>query len=176
MARKRSIIYLYLALACFLGIIAIFIFGGYMGVYETLNVTVGEQTMTVDPDFWLQRGNFWSTGINWGGKAFFRYEIENRQFSSHTDDINVSLWQNQQKLRDLLSTDMVIESFGKNQVEWVVDTAEFLPSEMPPSEQSRQYQFTMVIKRNDTERRIILYVNPYISPPIAPKPVLPPTR
>ena len=39
MAAERRNLFLYLTLACFLGIIAIFIFDGYVGIYDTIYVT-----------------------------------------------------------------------------------------------------------------------------------------
>ncbi|GAI56646.1 unnamed protein product, partial [marine sediment metagenome] len=39
----RKNLFLYLTLACFFGLIAIFIVDGYLGIYDTIYVTAGEQ-------------------------------------------------------------------------------------------------------------------------------------
>jgi hypothetical protein len=40
---------LYLALACFAGLIAIFIADGYLGIYDTAYVTAGEYEQEIEP-------------------------------------------------------------------------------------------------------------------------------
>ncbi len=156
MATKRRNLFLYLTLACFFGLIAIFIVDGYMGIYDTIYITAGEREQKVEPDFWLRQDRIWSAGVNWGEKVFFRYEVDNRQFSSYTADIEVSVWHSQEKVRDLLSQPISIGAFDKEQLEWEIDTAELLPSDVPP-EQS--YEFTVIIKRGQVERNIIVYIN-----------------
>ena len=149
-------LFLYLTLACFFGLIAIFIVDGYLGVYDTIYITAGEREEKVEPDFWLRQDGSWSIGINWDEKIFFDYEVDNRQFSSYSADIEVAVWHSQEKVLDLISQPISIGAFDKRQLEWVVDTAEFLPSGVPP-EQS--YQFTVIIKRGQVERNIIVYIN-----------------
>ena len=167
MARKRRNLFLYLTLACFFGLIAIFIVDGYMGVYDTVYVTAGEQEQKIEADLWLRQDKFWSTGVNWGGKAFFRYEVDNRQFSSYTADIEVSVWHSQEKVRDVLAQPMLINAFDKGLLEWVVDTSELLPGDTSPEQ---GYQYTVVIKRGEVERRVILHINPVLYPAKAPLP------
>ncbi|MBI4187565.1 MAG: hypothetical protein HY530_08705 [Chloroflexi bacterium] len=165
MATQRKNLPLYLALACFLGIIAIFIVDGYMGIYDTVTVTSGELPQKIEADFWARPDNVWSTGGNRGEKVFFRYEVDNRQFSSYAADVEVSVWRSQEKVRDLLARQMSVGAFEKGEMEWAVDTVELLPSTTPP-EQS--FQFTVLIKRGELERRVIIYINPS---PFPPKPV-----
>ena len=168
MATKRRNLFLYLTLACFVGLIAIFIVDGYLGIYDTVYVTGGEYEQKIEADFWMQQDRFWSTGINRGEKAFFRYEVDNRQFSTYAADIKVSVWHGQEKVRDLISQQVSIAAFDKGQLEWVMDTAEFLPSDIPP-EQS--YQYSVIINRGEIERRIIVNVNPLAySPKAVPAP------
>ncbi len=160
----RRNLFLYLTLACFFGLIAIFIVDGYMGIYDTIYIIAGEREEKVEPDFWLPQSLIKSVGVknayyvsaNWEEKIFFRYEVDNRQFSSYTADIEVAVWHSQEKVYDLVSQQMQIGAFDKEQLEWVVDTAEFLPSDVPP-EQS--YEFTVIIKRGQVERNIIVYIN-----------------
>ena len=169
MATKRRNLFLYLTLVCFFGLIAIFIVDGYMGIYDTLYITAGEREQKIESDVWQRQNRFWSAGVNRGEKAFFRYEVDNRQFSSYTADIEVSAWRMQEKVLDVLSQPIVVTPFDKGQVEWVIDTTELLPEDMPP-EQS--YEFTVIIKRGEIERNIIVYINP--TPyPLKPAPVPP---
>ena len=161
----RKQLFLYLTLACFFGLIAIFIADGYLGIYDTIYLTTSEREEEIEPDFWLRQSriksaevkNAYSTSANWDEKIFFRYEIDNRRFSSYTADIEVAVWHSQEKIYDLVSQQRQISAFAKEQLEWVLDTAEFLPSDVPP-EQS--YQFTVTIKRGQIERNIIMYINP----------------
>jgi hypothetical protein len=164
MATKRRGLFLYLTLACFLGLIAIFIVDGYMGIYDTIYVTAGEREEKIEADFWLRQSlrrpvgvkNAYYVSANWEEKIFFRYEVDNRRFSSYTAEIEVSVWHSQEKVYDLVSQHIQIGAFDKEQLEWVLDTAEFLPSDVPP-EQS--YEFTVIIKRGQVERNIIVYIN-----------------
>ena len=170
MARKRRNLFLYLTLVCFLGLIAIFIVDGYMGIYDTIHITAGEQEQEIEPDVWLRQDRYWSTGVNWGEKAFFRYEVDNRQFSSYTADIEVSVWRSQEKVRDLTSEQVSIPAFDKGQVEWVMDTKELLPGDTPPEQ---RYEYTVNIKMGEVERKIIVYINypayPSKSIPVPPR-------
>jgi len=170
MAAKRRNLFLYLTLICFFGLIAIFIVDGYMGVYDTVYITAGEREQKIESDVWRRGDKFWSGGVNRGEKAFFRYEVDNRQFSSYTADIKVSAWRMQEKVLDVISQPLVVDSFDKRQLEWVLDTTEILPSDALP-EQS--YEYTIIIKRGEIERNVILYINPV---PYAPKPVPAPPR
>ncbi len=161
----RKYLFLYLTLACFFGLIAIFIVDGYMGIYDTIYITAGEREEKVEPDFWLRQSpikpvevkNAYYVSANWEEKIFFRYEVDNRRFLSYTADIEVAVWHSQEKVYDLVSQHMQIGAFDKEQLEWVLDTAEFLPSDVPP-EQS--YEFTVIIKRGQVERNVIVYINP----------------
>jgi len=162
MATKRRNLFLYLTLACFFGLIAIFIFDGYMGIYDTLSITSGERPQIIEADTWLQQDKYnfqQTTGVNWGEKAFFNYEVDNRQFSSYTADVEVSVWRSKEKVQDLISQQISVDAFDKGQLEWVVDTTELLPESLP---QEQSYEFTVIIKRGKIERNIIVYINyPY---------------
>lgn len=108
-ARSKRNLYLYLAIACFIGIIAIFIVDGYLGIYDSIYITTGEQEMTVEPEYWSSRypgaPKDYYTGANWGEKVFFRYELDNRRFSSYPTFIQASLWKENEKIIDLFSED-----------------------------------------------------------------------
>ncbi len=178
MATKRRNLFLYLTLACFFGLIAIFIVDGYMGIYDTVYITAGEREQKVEPDFWLRQGlatpkgveNAYYVSTNWNEKTFFRYEVDNRRFSDYETDIEVSVWHGQEKVTDLVSQPMLIGAFDKGELEWVMDTSELLPGDIPP-EQS--YEYTVIIKRGGIERKIIVRVNPGAYPPEYPVKVVP---
>ena len=168
----RKNLYLYLTLACFFGLIAIFIVDGYLGIYDSLEITAGEQPQTIEADEWLRQEKFGvrGVGVNQGEKAFFRYEVDNRRFSSYKADIEVSVWHSQQKVSDVVSQPISIGAFDKGRVEWVIDTAELLSADDP---QEQVYECTVTIKRGEVERNIIVYINPLTR---ASKPVPAPAR
>lgn len=168
MVTKRRNLFLYLSLACFFGLVTIFIVDGYLGVYDTVYVTSGEYEQVIEPDFWMRQDRPWSTGVNWGEKVFFRYEVDNRQFSRYTADTEISVWHGQEKVLDLISQQMSVTAFGKAELEWIIDTTQLL-SALP--EQS--YQYSVIIRRGEIERQIIVNVNPFAYPP---KPVPAPPR
>jgi len=170
-AKGRRNLFLYLTLACFLGLIAIFIVDGYLGIYDTIYITAGEWEQKVEPDFWLRQDRLWSTGVNRGEEAFFRYEVDNRQFSDYTADVEVSIWHDQEKVRDLISQRILVAAFDRGELEWVVNTAELLPSALPPEQ---GYDYSVIIKRGEIERRVIVYINPAPYPLKPPVPVQPP--
>ena len=171
MAVKHKNLFLYLTLACFLGLILIFIFDGYMGIYDTLLIKSGEFPQKIEADQWARQEKYGSSAsVERGGKIDFTYEVDNRQFSSYTADIEVSVWHSQEKVRDLISQEMSIDSFDKGQLEWVVDTAELIPADIPPEQ---VYQFTVVIRRGEIERKVITHINPT---PYPPKPIIAPPR
>ena len=151
----RKYLYLYLTLACFLALIALFVVDGYMGVYDTIYITAGEREQRIEADFGLKDGSlWWATPANWGEKVFFRYEVDNRQFQSYSADIEVSVWRSQEKVLDITSQQLEIAAFEKGELEWIVDTLELEP--VPP-EQS--YEYTVIIKMGELERRIIMYLS-----------------
>jgi hypothetical protein len=157
MARKRRNLFIYLALACFLGIIAIFIFDGYMGIYDTVFVTSGEREQEIGPDVWQRDGMFWTSGIERGERAFFRYEVDNRTLSTYQADVRVTVWRMQEQVADVFSSDLIVAPFEQGQVEWAVDAAELVPADAPPEQ---RFEFTVRIERGDIERNIILNINP----------------
>ena len=125
----------------------------------------GEIEQKIEPDTWLRQDSYWSTGVGRDEKAFFRYEVDNRQFSSYAADIEVSVWRMQEKLFDVTLKSIVVAPFDKEQLEWTIDSTEIVPADIPP-EQS--FEYTVTIKRGEIERKIIVYINPV---PYVPKPV-----
>ncbi|MFC1969711.1 hypothetical protein ACFLVV_00650 [Chloroflexota bacterium] len=172
-ARSKRSLYLYLAMACFIGIIAIFILDGYLGIYDTIYITTGEQEMTVEPEYWSSRcpgaPKDYYTGGNWGEKIFFRYEVENNNFSSYSTSIQVSVWKENEKILDLLSEDRLIKSFDEAIVEWTLDSEELQAHGFDVGE------YTVKVERNGIMRRVIMsYHNtspesPYPKYPVPPR-------
>ncbi|MDD4875691.1 MAG: hypothetical protein PHQ86_00950 [Dehalococcoidales bacterium] len=152
----KKYLYLYLTIACFLGLIALFVIDGYMGIYENILITSGEQEQKIEPDLWLQKDGVYSTWTNLDENVFFSYEIANRRFSSYSAEIEVSLWQSQEKLFDLVSEDIQIGAFSTGRIEWVVNTEKL---NIDDNTLSKSYQYSIIIKREQLERRIILNIN-----------------
>jgi hypothetical protein len=175
MAVKHKSLYLYLTLACFVGIILIFIFDGYMGVYDRLTMTSGEFPQVIEPDRWPEDEKYAyysSVDVQQGGKVAFNYEVENRTFSTYSDDVEVTISHEQEQIAVLLSQPLAIASFDKGQLEWVLDTVEFVPENLS-SEQ--RYDLSVLIKRGDVERYILVYVRGSVYPSkpviIEPRPI-----
>ena len=162
----RRHLFLFPTLACFFGLIAIFFVDGYMGIHDTLHVKVGEHEQEIE--FSGQRQYLETIPVK--EKVFFRYKVENSQFSSYTDDVEVSVWHSQEKVQDLTTKPLSIDGFGSGQLEWVIDSTE-LPSESIPQEQGKEY--TVLFKRGDIERKIIMYIEP---PPNPATPVVAPRQ
>lgn len=171
MTTKRKNLYLYLTLLCFVGLIAIFIVDGYLGVYDTLYVPMGEREQKVEADQWQQWSQYAMAQVNWSEKASFRYEMDNRRFSAYKADISVSVWHSQEKVRDLLSQPIVIAPFDVGQLTWTIDTAELLPDGTATGK-GTPYEYTIIIKGGEIERKILfsvyLPVYPSPLPPVSP--------
>jgi hypothetical protein len=160
MKDKSRYIFLYLALACFLGIILIFVFDGYIGLHDSLVINSGEFPVTITTEQWdtQNRGDIGfipTASANYGENIPFTYQIENLHFSSFKSAINVSVWNNQVKLGDLYSTTVTAKAFGKGQAEWTLDTTQFISGNLTSGQ---SVDFTVVIQRGDVERKVIIYV------------------
>lgn len=166
----RKYLFLYLTLACFFGLIAIFVADGYMGVYDSLEIRAGEQIQKIEADFWLREDRVWSTRVGHEEKIFFRYKVANRRFSTYTADVAVSIWHSQEKVLDLEPQTVSVASFDEEELEWIVDNARIVPGDLP---QEQGYEYSVVIKRGETERRLIMYV---ITTGYLPKPLVVPVR
>ena len=127
-----------------------------MGIYDTTYITVGEQEQIIEPDYWLQQyppgvEMTYYIGAQWGQKLFFRYEIDNRRFSSYSTLVQASLWQEDEKLLDLFSEEQSIEPFDTATMEWELSTEDL---EKPVPGTSTQY--TVKISYGEVTRRIIV--------------------
>jgi len=111
---------------------SIFIVDGYMGIYDTIYLTVGEYEQKIEASWWQQPErawptgyeNAWTTGATVGQKITFRYEIENHQFSTYSTTVQASVWKENEKVVDLFSGDVSIGQFGKEMVEWPLSSEE----------------------------------------------------
>lgn len=167
---KRNF-YLYLAIACFVGIIAIFVVDGYLGIYDTFYITAGEHEQEIEPDYWL-RSKYqgysypYHIEVEWGEAVRFRYEIDNRCFSSYSTLIRASVWKENEKIFDLFSEDRSIKPFSKVLVEWTLDSEEL---------KSRGFsvgEYTVKVERKGIERKIIVGYHSPSSGPLYP--IIPP--
>jgi hypothetical protein len=167
MASKQKYLFLYLAVACFIGIILIFVFDGYMGFYETLTMNSGEQTQAVTTEEWIQsqKNNYpvelWPSV---SGNFSFSYQIDNRRFSSYQAEISVSVWKNQEKVADLLTKSVNVGAFSSETLAWVIDPVPLLGVIA-----NTDNQFTLEIDRGNIKRSIVIHYslyNPKIPPPV----------
>lgn len=145
----RKFLFLYLGLACFLAIVVIFLFDGYLGVYDSATIKTGEFTQEIPAGGWPD--NFpYSVSGQADQKMFFTYQIDNRWFTTDRTAVNASLWQQNSKLKDLQSQTLEIGAFKKGAAEWPVDPAGLNLGEF------QQQQFTVRIEQGGTVREIII--------------------
>jgi hypothetical protein len=145
----RKTIFLYLALACFAGIIAIFFFDGYMGLYDTVYLTTGEWEQKIGPDYWQNqpRGYAYpySLSARWGEAVHFRYEIDNRRFSEYSATVEASVWKSNEKVMDLFNQNVTVSAFDKVDVDWTLSAEELQSAGFEID------QYTVRIKRGEYE-------------------------
>ncbi|MBI4304120.1 MAG: hypothetical protein HY665_07275 [Chloroflexi bacterium] len=170
----RRNLYLLLTIVCFLGLVAIFVVDGYLGVYDFFTMNIGERIEQISPDYWQRQtptapnDYFLSAARN--DKVFFQYEVDNRLSSNYKANVEVSIWQSQQKVRDLVQQEIDVPAFGKQKLEWTIDTSQFRLAD-----DREANQFSIIVKRGDVQRRIVMFVNPIVIP-IKPIPTPEPVR
>jgi hypothetical protein len=160
---KHKTLYLFLTLACFVGIILVFVFDGYMGVYDTLVMDNGQFPQTVEADQWdMERyGGLASTNMERGGRVVFTYKVANHRFSAYKSDVRISLYYQQEKVKDIFSGAIEAEAFEDGVIDWTVDAADIIPAEYPAEQAYNAY---LLLNRGDVEHRINIYVNPSLYP------------
>jgi len=167
----RKNLFLYLALACFLGLIAVFVFDGYLGLYDTTYITIGEREEIIEPDYWLNNRatpigfeNDYYITAEWGQKVFFSYEIDNRRFASYSALVEASVWQENEKLLDLFSQEQSIAPFDTAVMGWILKTDELDEANVSLGGYSR---YTVKITFGEEERGIVvdLYRTEDLAPP-----------
>lgn len=179
---KRKYLFLYLAIACFAGLVAIFVVDGYLGIYDTIYATAREYTQKIEADYWTRPGaSYYPTPeygdgnvycciyTNAGEDVSFRYEIANHRFSTYAITVESSLWQQEEKIIDLVSEDVEIDSFGTATVEWKLSSDALEAAGIDWIAGSNQY--TVRINHGEVERRVIVefYYNEDL---VEPKPSL----
>ena len=180
--KNRSRLYLGLALVCFAGILAIFVVDGYLGIYDTIYITVQEREQVIEPDYWEQpwvRDGFegYSLGARWGESVPFRYQIDNRSFSTYAVDLEVSVWSGgQEVVVPLYKTEISIAPFKKEVVEWTLPFEDL--GEPSPASGGYYREYTVLIRLGEIERKIILsyYPESPVYPEKVPLPSVPVTE
>ena len=157
---ERKNLYLYLTIFFFLAIIAVFVFDGYMGVYDTVTIATQERDEVIEPDYWERDDFGYYTWAEEGQGIHFSYEIDNRLFSTYSADIEAAIWFGETKHSELISEAVAIDSFDIIELEWTVDTGELHPADTP---ENRDFEFSVIITRDGVERRIIVHVS---APPV----------
>jgi hypothetical protein len=153
---KNKLLYLILAIACFIGIILIFFFDGYVGLYDTLTMSSGEQSQSIT---FAQMSNSTRDGYapqlypNNSGNVSLNYEIDNRHFSAYQSDIVVSIWHNQVKVADIFTGTVDVGAFKKDAVTWNIDTRDYISQDANDG-----ISYTLEIKRGDILRKVIFFV------------------
>lgn len=153
---KNKTLYLILAIACFIGIILIFFFDGYVGLYDTLTMDSGEQIQSINFD---QKNSGGRDSFipqlypNTSGNVSLSYEIDNRNFSSYRSDIVVSIWRNQVKVADVFTGAVDVGAFKKDTVNWTIDTQDYVSQNATDGT-----SYTLEIKRGDILRKVIFYI------------------
>lgn len=152
MVKKPRNLFLYLAIACFAGLVSIFIVDGYMGIHDTVHVTVGEYEEEIEASYWERSDDYWSVYADAGDNVYFSYQIDNNQFSEYSTHVEASLWQENEKIIDLFSEDVSIARFDEIEMEWTL-----LSENLPEDAKADGYEeYSVKIARGDVERRVIV--------------------
>lgn len=149
-------LYLGLTIAFFLALIAIFVFDGYMGLYDTVTVTAQERENTIEPDQWLREDYSYYTWVEEGETLYFHYELENRRFSRYETEVEAAVWFGESKQEVLLAESVSLDAFDKEEFSWSVD-----PAALRPTETSADYdfEFSVIITRDEVELRTVVHAS-----------------
>jgi len=172
-AKNRSNLYLYLALVCFVGILAIFVVDGYLGVYDTAYITFGEREQKIEAYSWQEpwvKEQGYGIGTSWGEAVYFRYKIDNRTFSTYEAGVEASVWKSGVNIIQLLDESVSVAPFKAVTVDWKLRTEDLGEAGLGAGE-SREY--TVRIRRGEVERKIV--VSYYVPVPGYPEKVPPPS-
>jgi hypothetical protein len=155
-ASQRENLPLYIALLCFLGIAAILVFDGYLGIYETIEVTTAEgQQISLPPVSPGLRQSIselepgYTVWSRHGDRVRFQYRLHNRRFATYSAPLEVTLWKGEEQIKQLLSREGVAKPFGQIDLRWTLDTGEL---EAPQDNTFPQY--TVRISREGVKHRI----------------------
>lgn len=170
MAIEGKNLYLYLALVCFVGILAIFIADGYLGIYDTVYITSGEHEQKIEPDYWQRswaKEHGYSMGAEWGEPIYFRYEIDNRSFSAYSTNVEASVWKSGEEIIELFDENISVATFEEVTVDWTLQAGELEKAEFGVGE------YTVKIRHGEVERKIVVGFR-YPVEPVYPEKVPPP--
>ena len=154
MKGKRNL-YLYLALICFAGILTIFVADGYLGIYDTLYITVQEREQKIESDYWQQRWakeSGYHSDAQWEEPVSFKYEIENRSFSMYSANVESSLWKSGERIIELLDENIAIAPFDKATMNWMLRPEELEEAGFSPGE------YTVQITHGGVARKIVMRI------------------
>ena len=144
----RKFLFLYLAVVCFLAVVGIFVFDGYLGVYDSATIKTGEYTRQIEANSWPERYPY-SIDSRADQKVFFSYHVDNRWFTTHETTIAASLWQENRHLKNLIYETREIKPFDRMTLDWTLDPTDLV------LDKSHREQFTVRIEQNGTVREII---------------------
>ncbi len=114
---------LYIGVVCLIGIIAIFFFDAYIGIYDTLYVEEGwEREIAFDKSYPKY------VRADYGETIYFRYEITNRRFNEYNTGIQASVWRGNDKDLTLFSVNKSVKPFDSITVEWTLETEKLEPN------------------------------------------------
>jgi hypothetical protein len=152
-------LYLYLALACFLGIVLIFLFDGYLGLYDSLKADNGNYLQTVPTEQWQSPDRFggpFSLSIDQNGYLTFTYGVDNRQFAGYSAPVVVTLTDATGATTEVTRQTLTAGAFGHGEVTWTLRGTDLVPADAAPETAA---MYTLSIQRGEVARTITLYVN-----------------
>ena len=154
-AKNRSNLYLYLALVCFAGILAIFVVDGYLGIYDTAYVTAGEREQKIEAYSWQEpwvKEQGYSIGTSWVETIFFKYEVDNRTFSTYDADVEASVWKSGAKVMQLLDESISVPPFKEVTLDWKLQAEDLEGAGIVAGESG---EYTVRITLGELERKIV---------------------
>jgi len=161
MGKTHRNLYLFLALACLLGIVLVFVFDGYMGVRDSVWVTGVDGERSVGDD--LGRGGehqYYSLEVEVpaDGEINIRYELENRCFRGYTEDVRAIIRHENMTVAELTSGVVSLSPLAAEGFLWTVDVDEYAPAEWGVN---RYYSLMLIIYRGGTDINVSLSLIPH---------------
>jgi len=152
-------VYLYLALACFLGIVLIFLFDGYLGIYDSLTASNPSYQQEVPVEQWQnpdRYGGPYGMSIDENGYLDFTYKVANRRFTGYSAEVVVTLTDLNGVKTELLRQTLTAGAFQTGEITWTVQGTDLLPA---GTAQTVNPMVNLEIQRGDVARVISLYIN-----------------
>ncbi len=156
--RPGKNLYLYLALACFLGIVLIFFFDGYVGVYDSLKADNGTYIQEVSAEQWQSTDRYagpFSMSIDASGSLAFTYRVDNRRFTGYSAPVTVTLTDGTGQTTEVTRQTLTAGAFRSGEVSWTLRSAD-LP---PVGATNGTVMVELTIQRGSVTRSLSLYVN-----------------